>query len=266
MAPRELELPAELLVADLVPAAQTLQQVGEIASRHGVDLAEPEGPRAGLMTAAADGQALSVSPDGRYELSLGEPNGSNAEPLSTEEAKSKATQLIGEHGLDRDVEIDFDSVRRTMAAGAAPDDGDREGPRVLETTIQFRQRINGLPVVSQHAGDVRITLDNDGRLTRIENTTRRVQQLSDRPKAVVAAPGTDSNGVRPRGGGEPEPLLAERLAKPQGAGSTGARDRRAGRAGARHDRGRLRPARQRGPPGGAPRGRGGLRRRHSQAL
>ncbi len=58
-------------------------------------------------------------------------------------------------------------------------------------------------------GDVRITLDNDGRLTRIENTTRRVQQLSDRPKAAVAAPGTDSDGMRPRGGGDPEALLAD---------------------------------------------------------
>lgn len=209
VAPRKLELPSELLVAELVPPAQTLEQLHEIAGRHGVDLAEPSGPRAGLLVAEGDGQALSVAPDGRYELSLGEPDGSNAEPLSTEEAKRRATEVIGEHGLDRDVEIDFDSVRRTVAAGGASDSEERDGPRVLETTVQFRQQINGLPVVSQDAGDVRVTLDNGGRLTRIENTTRRVQQLSDRPKAAVAAPGSDSNGVRPRGDGDPESLLSE---------------------------------------------------------
>ena len=91
VAQRELELPAELLIADLAPPAQTLEQLDEIARRHGVDLAAPSGPRAGLMTSEADGQALGASPDGRYELSLGEPNGSNAEALPTEEAKRSAT-------------------------------------------------------------------------------------------------------------------------------------------------------------------------------
>ena len=80
---------------------------------------------------------------------------------------------------------------------------------MLETTVQFRQVINGLAVVSQDGGDVRITLDNDGRLTCIENTTRKVQRLSDRPKAAVAAPGADSDGVRARGDGDPELLLSQ---------------------------------------------------------
>ena len=208
-APRNLELPGELLVAELSPPAQSLEHVREIASRHGVDLPEPSGPQAGLLVAEGDGQALSVSPDGRYELSLGEPNAANADALSTDEARRRATELIGEHGLDRDVDIDFDVVRRTMTAGGAPDDGARDEPRVLETTVQFRQVVNGLPVVSQDAGDVRVTLDNDGTLVRIENTTRSVQRLSDRPKTVVTPPGEESTGIHPRGDGDPEQLLAE---------------------------------------------------------
>ncbi len=36
-----------------------------------------------------------------------------------------------------------------------------------------------------------------------------MRQLSDQPKAVVPAPGTHTNGVRPRGDGDPELLLSQ---------------------------------------------------------
>lgn len=209
IAPRNLDLPAQLLIAELVPPAQSLQQVRDLASRHGAHLPEPSGPRAGLLVSEGDGQALSVSPDGRYELAFGPPNAANTDALSIEDAKRRATDLVGEHGLNRDVDIDFDVVRRTMSAGGASGNGAREAPRVLETTVQFRQMINGLPVVSQDAGDVRVTLDNDGRLTRIANTTRKVAQLSDRPKTIVPGPGAGAEGVRPRGNGDVEGMLSE---------------------------------------------------------
>ncbi len=207
--PRNLELPSELLVAELRPPARSLEDVHDIASRHGVELPEPSGPTAGLLISQADDRALSVSPDGRYELILAEPNGSNREALPTEEATRRATELIDEHGLDRDIDVSLDTVRRTMSAGGPPEEGERDDAHVLETTVQFRQVINGLTVVSQSAGDVRITLDNDGRLTRIENTARRVERLSDRPKSDVSGPGAEAYGVRPRGDGDPERLLAE---------------------------------------------------------
>jgi hypothetical protein len=209
LAPRNLELPRELLVAELTPPAQSLERLRDIAARHGVDLPEPSGPRAGLLVAEDDGRALSVSPDGRYELRLGEANADNTEALPVEEARRRAADLLREHGLDREVDVDFDTVRHTMSAGGAPDEGPRDEPRVLETTVQFRQVINGLPVVSQDAGDVRVTLDNDGTLIRIENTTRTVEQLSDRPKTAVPPPGGDSAGLQPRAGGDPDDLLSQ---------------------------------------------------------
>lgn len=146
----------------------------------------------------------------RYALLVfGEPNAENYEALSTEDAKSRAAELIGEHGLDADVDIDFDVVRRTMVAGGAPEGDERSEPRVLETTVQFRQVINGLTVVSQDAGDVRITLDNDGKLVRIENTTRNVQDLTDRAKLAVPGPDTGYEGLQALGDGDPEKLLAQ---------------------------------------------------------
>jgi len=207
LAPRTLELPATLQVAELRPPAPTLEHVREIASRHGVDLPEPSGPMAGLLVSQADGRSLTVFPDGRYELSLAEPNAANPEALPLDDARRRATELIGEQGLDRDADLEFDAVRRTMSAGGTSD-GDRlDEPRVLETTVQFRQIINDRPVVTQDAGDVRITLDNDGQVTRIENTTRKVERLSDRPKRTVQGPDGGAE-AEPRGG-DPERLLAD---------------------------------------------------------
>ncbi|MEJ7785494.1 MAG: DUF6345 domain-containing protein [Solirubrobacteraceae bacterium] len=208
LAPRSLSLPDELLVAELRPPADALGDMHEIARRF--DLPAPAGPSAGLMLSASDGHTFSVTQDGRYEVTLGEPNHDNAQPLTVEEAKRRATEALGEHGLDRDIDVEFDSIRRLMAGGGgAEDDGGGYEARVIETTVQFRQMINGLPVVSQDAGDVRLTFDNDGQLTRIENTARRVERLSDRPKTAIAGPGAGSGGLTAYSGADPERLLEE---------------------------------------------------------
>jgi hypothetical protein len=208
VAPRRLELPAELLVAELRPPARSLEDARGLADRHSMDVPEPT-LRAGLLVSEANGQSLSISPDGRYEVRLEEPDASTREGLSIDDAKRRATDLVSEHALDQDVDLEFDRIRYTMSAGGATGGDERDEAHALETTVQFRQLINGMPVVTQAAGDVRITLDNDGRLTTIENTTRKVDQLSDRPKATIPEPGTEDRGLRPRGGGDPERLLAE---------------------------------------------------------
>ncbi len=184
--------------------AGALEQVHDLAGRF--DLPEPAGPTAGLLVSASDGRALSVTRDGRYEVTLGEPTAEHREPLPVDEAKRRAAETLDQYGLDRDVDVAFDVIRRTMANGAAAQDGSAGDPRVLETTVQFRQLINGLPVVTQDAGDVRITLDNDGTVTRIEDTARRVTQLADRPTRIVHPPGAASDDGPPR---DPEQLLAQ---------------------------------------------------------
>jgi len=208
VAPRTQNLPAELLVAELRAPARSLEDVRDLAGRHRLDLPEPA-VRAGLLVSEADGQSLSVRPDGRYEVRIGAPDPSNREGLSISDAKRRATEAVSEYALDEGIDLEFDRVRSTMSAGGSTAGEDSDEPHVLETTVQFRQLINGAPVVTQAAGDVRITLDNDGRLTRIENTTRKVDALSNHPKVTVPDPGREDRSVRPRGDGDPERLLAD---------------------------------------------------------
>jgi hypothetical protein len=50
-------------------------------------------------------------------------------------------------------------------------------PSVTETTVQYKQVINGLPVVTPHAGSVSVTIDNDGTVTGVRSSVRQIEQL-----------------------------------------------------------------------------------------
>ena len=207
VAPRNLDLPATLLVAELRPPVGSLKSVADLAQRLGVP--EPSGPTAGLFTAAADGHSLAVDPsDGRYEFRFGHPNHANREALDIDEAKTRAEEVITEHGLAQETDLDFDRVRHTFSAGQAADYPDeRDEPHVIETTVQFRQRLNDLPVVTQGAGNLLITLDNDGSLISIQDSTRVPERLTEHPKSMVPQPGTEKRSIS-AGDGDPDQLLS----------------------------------------------------------
>ena len=209
VAARTLQLPKKPLVAELRPPASSLESMNDLTARLGSDLPEPSGPQAGFFITAADGQSLSMGADGAYELRFAQHGGTTHEALDIGEAKRRAEEVVAEHGLDEEVDLDFDLVRHTLSAGGGSEPGaGREDPHVIETTVQFRQRINDLPVVSQSAGDIRITLDNDGRLTSIQNTTRPVERLTEHPKNMTLRPGSGGQEVYEERSGDPEQLLA----------------------------------------------------------
>jgi hypothetical protein len=73
-----------------------------------------------------------------------------------------------------------------------------EGPYITGTTVQFRQVINGLPIITPGVGEVRISIDNDGTVTRIQSSTRVVASLRDRPLNTTNAPLMEGPITRPR--------------------------------------------------------------------
>jgi hypothetical protein len=48
--------------------------------------------------------------------------------------------------------------------------------------------IGDLPVITPGAGAVRLVVDNDGQVTEVDDTTRAVDALSDRPRARISEP------------------------------------------------------------------------------
>jgi hypothetical protein len=159
---------------------------------------------------------LAFRPNGSYDLRLAKPNTENREQISIDQARSRAQEALRTHGLDVETDVAFDRVRHTMTAGRSSEGaGDVnepevfQPPHVVETTVQFRQRVNGLPAITPGTGQVRVTVDNDGTITRLHNSTRQVDRLSERPKSTTATPGAEGPLAQPRTNtGDIERLLA----------------------------------------------------------
>jgi hypothetical protein len=81
-------------------------------------------------------------------------------------------------------------VHNYEAGGTAEGDGELRQPAVTETIVQFTQRVNGVPVLSPGRGQLSVTVDNDGAVVGVRDTTRPVVDLTDRPRRSPGEPGS----------------------------------------------------------------------------
>ena len=208
MEERNRELPQQLLVGELRPVELSPRRIEEIVQRHDLDLRPPGTDDAfkGVMASESGDVRLAFRPNGSYDLRLARPNIDNRDQITIDQARTLAEEAVRSHGLDTEIDLAFDRIRYTMTAGR-PSEGAIEAddpqifqpPRAVETTVQYRQTVNGLPTVTPGTGQVRVTVDNDGAVTRLHNSTRRLERLSDRPKTTTAAPGVRGGPiVQPR--------------------------------------------------------------------
>ncbi|MDQ3784882.1 MAG: DUF6345 domain-containing protein [Actinomycetota bacterium] len=223
MRERNLTLPKELLVAELRPVDLGQRRIQGILERHDVDLRppQPDDVFKGTMASESDDIRLAFRPNGSYDLRLAQPNVDNRDQISIDQARTQAQEALRTHGLDAEVDLTFDRVRHTMTAGRSSEGGGDanepevfQSPHAVETTVQFRQTVNGLPTITPGAGQVRVTVDNDGTITRLHDSTRQLDRLSERPKTTTATPGVEGPIARPRApAGDIERLLAEQWRK-----------------------------------------------------
>ncbi len=97
-----------------------------------------------------DGQSsLAFGADGSVEAHLEQHNYDNRDQIALTDAAAIAQEALGLYGLARDNQLAFDQVRyQAQAGGSGQGDGELLDPSVTGTTVQFRQLINGLPVVT----------------------------------------------------------------------------------------------------------------------
>jgi len=193
-AARELNraLPRDLLVAELQPAEVSEGTARAMVDQLGLELRLPEEVRAtpdGAFALSDGDTRIGFGGDGSFDARMAQPNLSNRDQLPLRQAISAAEEAVRSYGLDQQAELTFDRVRRTMTAGGSNvGSGQVEEPFTTETTVQYRQVINGLPVVTPDAGAVRVTVDNDGTVTGVQSSVRPLDRLVDRPKNTTASP------------------------------------------------------------------------------
>lgn len=177
-----LTAPRQLLTARLIPVAANVQSIRGIVDRLNLDLRVPSSlaPRRDGGFLLRDGAArLGVSANGNFDASIGAPNRDNRSQISVSRAVSIATEIVAQLDIEANAEVVFDQVRLT-GEGCGSDRGSGSVERfVAETTVQFRQVIDGVPVIAPGAGEVHVTLDNDGKITAIHSSLRGVDRLHE---------------------------------------------------------------------------------------
>jgi hypothetical protein len=208
----QLALPQHLMAGRLQSVEAARPSARSLAERFDLDvdiLAEVSNTRDGSYRVAAGEKSIAYGSDGAIDVRLAQPNRANQTPLSMQRAKTLAEGAVRRYGLDQEVPVVFDRVLLTLeGGGTAEGSGQVEGPYTTGTIVQFRQLVNGVPVITPSAGTVRVSIDNDGTVTDVHTSVRAIEQLSSRPRSSVTEP-TPEGSVAPVL--QPEPTNYEQL-------------------------------------------------------
>ena len=211
-AARELnhEIPSDPMMAKLAP--MDARSARNAAEAFGFDAAGLTAN--GIGATVEDGRRrLTIGPDGALVAQLAKPNLENHQPLTAPEAQSVAVEALHRFGLDLEEPMILDRVAHVNEAGAADDDPETiRGPYQTGTLVQYRQTINGIPIISPSAGTIQVHVDNDGVATSVTSRTRSVDDLTEHdssgPLREPAPPTGGTTSLQGRGE-DPDRLLAK---------------------------------------------------------
>lgn len=144
----------------------------------------------GTQVILAKNRQLTVDAEGRLTAVLGVSNFKNKTAIERDRAIEIANQTVSSLGFSGNgVELVFDSLRvdRTQGMGTQGS-GTLEEAYVTDTTVVFRQTANGLRSINNNHGLVMVTVDNDGKVTRLHNSTRPVEGTATKPMNLAPTP------------------------------------------------------------------------------
>lgn len=185
------QVPASLLVARLQPVEARSQSARDLANRFGIEVPIGDVQRASNVSfrVIQGDQRIAYSADGAIDVQLAKANALNYSPLAGEEVSRLAREAIGHYGLNQNVSLTFDRMFLWSEAGGTDQGTGRlEGPYTTGATVQFRQLINGLPVLNPEKGVVRIGLDNDGTVTDVHSSVYPIDFLTERTSEETPSP------------------------------------------------------------------------------
>lgn len=201
-------IPRDPQLAVLRPSSADLVDPTQLADRFGFSGRGLSAPPDGRFLARNGERSLSRDARGAIDVRLARANLDNDAALPVTRARGLAEDAIRQFDLDRSNSLVFDRVLMAQSAGGSlAGDGRIEQGRTSETIFQYRQQINGMPVITSDAGIVRVGVDNDGRVTTLHSSLREVENLTTQARTVPPHP--PQNG---RADGAPPPTQAPELA------------------------------------------------------
>lgn len=144
--------------------------------------------RGNRMLSGKDVQAH-VSSQGALNLHFGKANAENTTLLDETKAVKIAQDMIGNLDLDRGIDITLGHIRHKFTCGGTmKGSGTLESPHAIETIVQFRQTHQGIKSINDDHGLIAISIDNDGRVVNVYDSTRPVLGEASKSELNASAP------------------------------------------------------------------------------
>lgn len=165
--------------------SQIANEVGVARSAAGTILFDAAGNRA---IKSKDVQ-INVNAEGALNIYFGKPNVGNTQLLDEQKAIKAAERSIRSLKLDKGVELTLGNIRHRLTAGGTLNGtGTIEEPSVIETIVQFRQTHNGVETVNSDHGLIAVSVDNDGRVVNLYDSTKLVEGEVDKRTYSSSSP------------------------------------------------------------------------------
>lgn len=207
--------PAEFSVIRLVPVSEDRALANSVLSRLGLNPVLVGADARGAISVDKGPVRFRRQPDGRIllELGPGAPGQALQEMPPRRTLVSRAQSALRCHGfLPPGTELVFDRVSLAMSATTSLHRLDEPPAESLdEIIVQFRQAIDGIPMLTSDAGSLRLAMRPDGTVLRIESTLRQVVERMPARAHRHGLPDDPPPPRRPEGLPEPEPQAITRM-------------------------------------------------------
>ncbi len=198
MAAPNKTLPKEMLIAELAPFEVDHAKIGKLANQLGFSGKAVDGfgiSKEGTYVLDEGEKKITLNQQGHFNAKLASINFENRSQLDQNKAQQLAEQYIREH-TGKDTELQFHAIRLgKTCGGGTKGSGELDKEYVTDTTVEFRQVINGVPVINTDNGVVRVTIDNDGTITNFHNSVKKVLNLSNKPKEISIDPNRNGHAL-----------------------------------------------------------------------
>lgn len=171
--------------ADDARVAKIARDVGVTRAHAGTILFDANGNR--MMS--SKGVQVNVSDEGALNLHFGKTNFRNTTQLSENKAIKIAQSVINALDLKKGVELNLGNTRyRLTCGGSLEGSGVLERPSPVETIVQFRQSHNEVESVNSDHGLIAVSIDNDGRVVNVYDSTKAVLGEVDKRTTSTSSP------------------------------------------------------------------------------
>lgn len=132
---------------------------------------------------------VNVNPEGALNINMGTPNFENTSAIDLGKATKIARQMIADLKFDKGIELKQGNTRQKFTSGSNFKGLERtERSDIVETIIQFRQHHDGVESVNSDHGLIAISVDNDGNVTNIYNSTKAIAGITQKPASAITPP------------------------------------------------------------------------------